>query len=108
MAVMEDMLQTHRTLNGVFGINDDSALGALAVLEAAGRKDVVVVGFDGTAEAQAAIARGSALKADVVQHPRTIGKTAIEMIARHLHGEQVPPLVAVDVGVIDAAALAKQ
>ena len=108
MAVMEDMLQTHRTLNGVFGINDDSALGALAVLEAAGRKDVVVVGFDGTAEAQAAIARGSALKADVVQHPRKIGKTVIEIIARHLHGEQVPPLIAVDVGVIDAAALAKQ
>ncbi|PYP29036.1 MAG: hypothetical protein DMD49_13705, partial [Gemmatimonadetes bacterium] len=75
----------HRTLNGVFGINDDSALGALAVLEAAGRKDVVVVGFDGTPEAEAAIARGSALKADVVQHPRTIGKTVIEIIARHLH-----------------------
>ena len=108
MAVMEDMLQAHRALNGVFGINDDSALGALAVLEAAGRKDVVVVGFDGTPEAEAAIARGSALKADVVQHPRTIGKTVIEIIARHLHGEQVPPLIAVDVGVVDAAALAKQ
>jgi ABC-type sugar transport system substrate-binding protein len=108
MAVMEDMLQAHRTLNGVFGINDDSALGALAVLEAAGRKDVVVVGFDGTPEAEAAIARGSALKADVVQHPRKIGKTVIEMIAKHLHGEQVPPLIAVDVGVVDAAALAKQ
>jgi ribose transport system substrate-binding protein len=108
MAVMEDMLQAHRTLNGVFGINDDSALGALAVLEAAGRKDVVIVGFDGTPEAEAAIARGSALKADVVQHPRKIGKTVMEIIARHLHGEQVPPLIAVDVGVVDAAALAKQ
>jgi len=108
MAVMEDMLQAHRTLSGVFGINDDSALGALAVLEAAGRKDVVVVGFDGTPEAEAAIARGSALKADVVQHPRKIGKTVIEIIARHLHGEQVPPLIVVDVGVVDAAALAKQ
>lgn len=108
MAVMEDMLQAHRTLNGVFGINDDSALGALAVLEAAGRKDVVVVGFDGTPEAEAAIARGSALKADVVQHPRKIGKTVIEMIAKHLHGEQVPPLIAVDVGVVDAVTLAKQ
>jgi ribose transport system substrate-binding protein len=108
MAVMEDMLQAHRTLSGVFGINDDSALGALAVLEAAGRKDVVIVGFDGTPEAEAAIARGSALKADVVQYPRKIGKTAIEMIAKHLHGEQVPPLIAVEVGIIDAAGLAKQ
>ena len=39
MAVMEDMLQAHRDLRGVFGINDDSALGALAVLEAASRTD---------------------------------------------------------------------
>ena len=58
MAVMEDMLQAHRDLNGVFGINDDSALGAAAVIEAAGRKDIVVVGYDATPEAQAAICAG--------------------------------------------------
>ncbi len=108
MAVMEDMLQAHRDLNGVFGINDDSALGALSVLEAAGRKDIVVVGYDATPEAQAAITRGSPLKADVVQYPKKIGKTAIDIIASHLAGEKVPPLVAVDVGVVDATALARQ
>jgi ABC-type sugar transport system substrate-binding protein len=107
MAVMEDMLQAHRDLRGVFGINDDSALGATSVLEAAGRKDIVVVGYDATPEAQAAIRRGSPLKADVVQHPRQIGKTAIDIIARYLKGEKIEPLVAVDVGVVDAAALAK-
>jgi ribose transport system substrate-binding protein len=106
MAVMEDMLQAHRDLNGVFGINDDSALGATSVLEAAGRKDIVVVGYDATPEAQAAIKRGSPLKADVVQSPRKIGTTAIDIIARYLNGEQVLPLVAVDVGIVDAAALA--
>jgi ribose transport system substrate-binding protein len=105
MAVMEDMLQAHRDLNGVFGINDDSALGAAAVLEAAGRTDVVIVGFDGTAEAQAAIRKGGPLKADIVQHPREIGTKAIELIARHLAGEKVPPLVSVAVAVIDAASL---
>ena len=107
MAVMEDMLQAHRDLNGVFGINDDSALGAASVIETAGRKDIVVVGFDATPEAQAAIARGGALKADVVQYPRKIGKTAIETIARYLHGEKVEPLITVEVGVVDAATLAK-
>lgn len=98
MAVMEDMLQTHRTLKGVFGINDDSALGAAAVLQAAGRTDVVVVGYDATEEAQKAITSGGPLKADVVQYPRRIGRTAIEMIARHLEGEQVPALVPIEVG----------
>jgi len=106
MAIMEDMLQAHRDLKGVFGINDDSALGAAAVLEAAGRKDVVVVGYDGTPEAQRAIRGGGPLKADVIQHPNKIGRSAIEMIARHLAGVAVPPLVSVEVGLVDQEALA--
>jgi ribose transport system substrate-binding protein len=105
-AVMEDMLQAHRDLKGVFGINDDSALGATAALEAAGRKDVVVIGYDATPEARRAIASGGPLKADVVQDPRRIGRTAIEMIDRHLKGEAVPALVAVDVGLVDRESLA--
>jgi ribose transport system substrate-binding protein len=105
MAIMEDMLQAHRDLKGVFGINDDSALGAVAVLEAAGRKDVVVVGYDATPEAQAAIRSGGPLKADVVQHPRKIGSKAVEMVARHLGGESVPPLVSVEVGLVDRETL---
>ncbi len=98
MAVMEDMLQANRDLSGVFGINDDSALGSLAVLEAAGRRDIAVVGYDATDEAQAAIRKGSPLKADVVQYPKQMGKKAIEIIARHLAGEQVPAVVPIEVG----------
>jgi ribose transport system substrate-binding protein len=105
MAVMEDMLQAHRSLRGVFAINDDTALGALSVLEAAGRTDVVIVGFDATTEAQDAIRRGSALVADIAQHPREIGKTAMDIIARHLAGQPVPQLVAVPVSVVDRSTL---
>lgn len=106
MAAMEDMLQAQRGLKGVFGINDDSALGAVAVLDAAKRSDVVVVGFDATEEAQAAIRKGGPLKADVMQHPDQIGKTAIDIIAQRLAGQTVPALVAVPVSVVDAASLA--
>jgi len=102
MSVMEDMLQAHPDLNGVFGINDDSALGALSVVESAGRKDIAIVGYDATDEAQAAMRRGSALKAEVIQHPDKIGRTAIDIIARYLKGETVPPLVSVDVGIVSA------
>lgn len=105
MAAMEDMLQAHRDLKGVFGINDDSALGALSVIQAAGRKDIVIVGFDATPDAQAAIKTGGALKADVIQYPSKIGHTVIEMIARHLAGETVPPVVSVEVGLVDQATL---
>lgn len=104
MSAMEDMLQAHRGLKGVFGINDDSALGALAVLEAAKRSDVVIVGFDATSEAQQAIKRGSALVADVMQHPDEIGKTTIDVVAKHLAGEPVQALVSVPVSLVTADA----
>ena len=107
MAVMEDMLQAHRDLRGVFGINDDSALGALAVLEAAKRTDLVIVGFDATTEAQDAIRRGSALKADVAQHPSEIGVTAIRAIADHLAKRPVDKIIAVPVSVVTAETLAR-
>jgi ribose transport system substrate-binding protein len=89
-----ELIVTSCEMKGVFGINDDSALGALSVLEAAGRKDIVIVGFDATPDAQRAIKSGGALKADVIQYPSKIGHTVIEMIARHLTGEKVPPRVA--------------
>ncbi len=108
MQVMEDMLQAHPDIKGVFGINDDTALGALAALEAAGRDDIVLVGYDATPDAQAAILRGSPLKADVVQYPREIGRTTIQMIAKYFAGEEVPKVVPIKVGIIDREFLLKQ
>ena len=105
--VMEDLLQAHPDLAGVFGINDDSALGATSVLESAGRTNIAVVGYDATEEAQAAIRRGSPLKADIIQHPRRIGEGAVDLIARHLRGERVPPRMAIEVGVVTAESLGK-
>ena len=106
--VMEDLLQSHADLAGVFGINDDSALGATSVLESAGRTNIAVVGYDATDEAQAAIRRGSPLKADIIQHPRQIGETAVDLIARHLRGEAVAPRVAIEVGVVTAQSLGQK
>jgi len=105
MKTMEDLLQSSQKMNAVFGINDDSALGALAAIEAAGRKDIIVVGYDAIPEARNAIARGSALKADVVQHPRRIGDLTIETIAKFFRNEPVPALIPVEVELVDAASL---
>ena len=91
----------------MFGINDDSALGAAGVIEAAGRKDIAVVGYDASDEARAAIKKGGPLKAEVIQYPRKIGQTAIDMVAKYLAGESVPPIVAVEVGIVDAKNVGK-
>jgi ribose transport system substrate-binding protein len=104
--VMEDMLQAHPDLNGVFGINDDSALAAAGVIEAAGRKNIAVVGYDATDEAQTAIRKGGPLKADVIQYPRKIGQTAIDVIADYLAGQKVPAIKSIDVGIVNAQTLA--
>jgi len=103
MKAAEDLLQGFPRLAGIFGINDDSALGALAAVEAAGRKEIVIVGYDGIPEARQAILRGSALKADVVQYPLEIGRITIETIAKHLAGESVPADIPVKVGIVDAS-----
>jgi len=105
-AIMEDALTTHSDLVGVFGINDDSALGALRAVEAAGRKGIVIIGYDAIPEARAAIKRGSALKADVIQYPRKIGSMTVDTIARHFAGEKVAAISPVEVGLVDAESLA--
>ena len=87
----EDILQAHPDLDGIFGINDDSALGALAAVEKAGRLGrVVIVGFDAVPEARQAI-RAGRIYADVVQQPRTIGEETIKAVAAYMAGERVPP-----------------
>lgn len=105
MSVMENVLQVHPNVRGVFGINDDCALGALAAVEAARRSDITIVGFDATPEARQAILRGSSLKADVVQNPGLIGEKTLEMIQRYLQHETVPSELPIAVNIVDSAAL---
>ncbi|MEN4013903.1 MAG: substrate-binding domain-containing protein [Bellilinea sp.] len=65
-SVMETILQAHPDIKGVIAGNDTMALGAQAALLAAGRDDVIVVGFDGSDDAIQSIMRGE-LKATSLQ-----------------------------------------
>ncbi|MBL0175990.1 MAG: substrate-binding domain-containing protein [Ignavibacteria bacterium] len=101
-----DVLQAHQDLAGVFGINDDSALGTLDACEQFKRdKPPVIIGYDATPPAADAIKRGSALKADVVQYPKKIGSSTIDMIRAHFAGQPVPKVFPVEVGIVDQAKL---
>ncbi len=100
MEVMENLLQAYPDINGVFCVNDDTALGAMAAIEAAGRTDIIVVGYDATDEAQAIIDAGDKpLKADVIQYPELIGATAVETAIKLIKGETVEQNVPVEVGI---------
>ena len=65
-AVMESILQANPEIKGVISGNDTMAMGAWAALEAAGRTDVIVVGFDGSNDVRDSILAGG-IKATVLQ-----------------------------------------
>ena len=100
-----DVLQAQPDLDGIFAINDDSALGTLDAVEDFGREDIVIIGYDATPPARDAILKGRALKADVVQYPFEIGRKTIDTIALHLAGQPAPKMVPVEVAIVDRASL---
>ena len=108
VTVTENLLQKHAKLDGIFAINDSSALGALTAIEQANRKNIVLIGYDGDPEARAKILEGCSLRADAVQYPREIGKATVGAVADYLEGKKVPAFVPVKVGIIDQASLKKE
>jgi erythritol transport system substrate-binding protein len=80
---METILQSNPRIDGVIAGNDTMALGASAALIAAGLPHVVVVGFDGSPDAIAAIRRG-ALRATVLQPAVVAARSAVEQADRYL------------------------
>ena len=92
--VAETLLQAHPDANAVYAHNDEMAIGALAALEAAGRKagqDVMLVSVDGTRDALQAIIDGKML-ATVECNPK-FGPKAFETLARYAKGEAIEPWV---------------
>ena len=75
--VMESMLQANPGIKGVISGNDTMAMGAWAALEAAGRTDVVVVGFDGSNDVRDSILKGG-IKATVLQPAYAQAQMAVE------------------------------
>jgi len=105
MQAASDVLQAHPDLTGIFGINDDSALGTLDAVKQFQRKNIVIVGYDATPPAVDAIKKGTALKADVVQYPDKIGENTVDRIHDFFTGAAVPAVDPVEVGIVDAASL---
>ncbi len=81
-------LAAHPVIDGVLCTNDTRALGAIAVLAAAGRS-ALVVGNNGTLEAAEAIGAGSLL-ASMDYCGFRMGCTATQAALRHLAGLAVP------------------
>lgn len=77
MSVMENILQANQDIDAVFAHNDSMALGAIEAIEAAGRDDITIVGFDAIADAVEAVKAGK-LAATIAQKPALMGEMAVE------------------------------
>ena len=100
MTVMENMLQANPDIQAVFAANDEMALGAVEAISGAG-KDILVVGFDATDDAVAAINEGR-MAATIAQQPDQIRKTAVENAVKLIAGEAVEANVPVEVTLVTA------
>jgi ribose transport system substrate-binding protein len=76
LSVMENILTAQADIAAVFAHNDEMALGALQAIEASGR-DILVVGFDATDDAVAAV-DACRMGATVAQLPAELGAQAVE------------------------------
>jgi len=73
---MESILQAQPNIKGVIAGNDTMAMGASAALQAAGKKDVFVVGFDGSNDVRDAIEQGK-IQATAMQPAFEISQMAV-------------------------------
>src|SRR4051812_3665343 len=92
LSITENILTSDPDIVAIFAANDPPALGAVQALKAAGRSDVIVVGFDGTKDGLQAVKDGD-LAADVLQFPDAMGIIGVDLLVRHLNGETIPEKV---------------
>jgi ribose transport system substrate-binding protein len=102
MSVMENLLQTHPKVDLVIALNDEMALGSLKAIEQAGRKGVVVSGFDGASEGLEAIISGR-LTASLNQDPFGQGSLPVRAAVDLLGGKKIPANIPTGGEIIDAS-----
>ena len=98
LSVMENILQAQPEIDAVFAHNDEMALGAQKAIEASGR-EIIIVGFDATEDAVAAVKEGK-MSATVAQQPSLIGELGVETAKKILDGESVEDFVPVDLQLV--------
>jgi len=100
LSVMENLLTAQPEVQGVFAQNDEMALGALRAIQAAGKKDLVLVGFDGTDDGVKAV-KGGKMAATIAQQPEKIGEIGVQTADKVLKGEKVEAAIPVELKIIN-------
>lgn len=95
----EKLIQVHPDLKALFAENDEMALGAIEAFSKTNLSPIII-GFDGTPEAKAAVVKGQ-LAATIAQQPELLGIEAIRQSHAYLSGMSVPETVLVNVMLVE-------
>jgi ribose transport system substrate-binding protein len=98
--VMENVLTANPDVNAVFASNDLMALGAEEAIKTAGKKGVVVVGFDANPDAAASILKGE-MTASIAQSPYNMGKYSVEAAVKTLMGQKIDAVIDTGTEIVD-------
>jgi ribose transport system substrate-binding protein len=102
LAATEDIITQHPDLAGIFGSNDEMALGAVEALRAANLlEQVTVVGYDANPDAREAVLAGD-MEATIAQNPINMGYFGVESLIKLINGETLEPTIDTGVELITA------
>lgn len=86
--VMQNILQAHPHIQGVFAQNDEMALGALKAIQQSGKSGISLVGIDGEQEAVLDVQSGL-MYADIAQQPTQEGKLGVDYALDTIKGKSI-------------------
>ncbi|WP_131101363.1 ABC transporter substrate-binding protein [Streptomonospora litoralis] len=90
LTVATDMLTANSEVDGIFAVNDPTALGANLAAKQTGVDDLVIVGVDGSPAAEKEMAKpDSMFQATAAQDPKQLGVSGLEIATKLFNGEQV-------------------
>lgn len=99
----EDLLTANPDIVAIFGGNDPTALGALAAAKGQNFEGILIYGVDGSPDIKAELAKGDSLIAGTgAQSPVTIAETAVDLMYKHLAGEEIDDRYPVETFLITA------
>ena len=83
-SVIESLLQANPNINGIICGNDTMALGSQAAIEAAGRGDIIVMGFDGNDNVLDSMLQGK-IEGTVMQPNALNAEMAVELADKYIN-----------------------
>mgnify|MGYP000468126194 CR=1 FL=1 len=99
LTVTENILQANPEIKAIFAQNDEMALGAVSAAKAA-NKQLLIIGFDGTADGIKAVNDGE-MAATIAQQPDKMGEIGVDTAIKLAKHENVEKNIAVDLKLVE-------